>query len=74
MIHDNIDASILEGEKDWFGGLSTIVGYLMQNTVYTYTLNIYDLVTFLNKPDLIFPPTMTWFQVLLSNTNNSICY
>ena len=33
----------------WFGlvrfyGTSTFVGYLMLNTVYTYILNIYDLV------------------------------
>ena len=25
-------------------GISTIVGYLMPNLLYTYTLNIYDLV------------------------------
>ena len=37
---------------DWFGfvglvgfyGISTIVGYLMPNPLYTYILNIYDLV------------------------------
>ena len=28
----------------WFYGISTIVGYLMQNPLYTYILNIYDLV------------------------------
>ena len=33
----------------WFGlvgfyGISTIVGYLMPNPLYTYILNIYDLV------------------------------
>ena len=33
----------------WFGlvrfyGISTIVGYLMPNPLYTYRLNIYDLV------------------------------
>ena len=27
-----------------FYGLSTIVGYLMPNSLYTYILNIYDLV------------------------------
>ena len=27
-----------------FYRISTIVGYLMPNTLYTYTLNIYDLV------------------------------
>ena len=35
----------------WFGwvgsyGISTIVGYLMLNALYTYILNIYDLVWF----------------------------
>ena len=29
--------------KIWFYGISTIVGYLMPNLVYTYILNIYDL-------------------------------
>ena len=28
----------------WFYGISTIVGYLMPNPLYTYILNIYDLV------------------------------
>ena len=28
----------------WLDGISTIVGYLMPNTVYTYISNIYDLV------------------------------
>ena len=28
----------------WFYGISTIVGYLMPNSLYTYILNIYDLV------------------------------
>ena len=27
----------------WFYGISTIVGYLILNPVYTYILNIYDL-------------------------------
>ena len=35
----------------WFGwvgfyGISTIVGYLMWNSLYTYILNIYDVVWF----------------------------
>ena len=32
----------------WFGciyGISTIEGYLMQNLLYTYISNIYDLVS-----------------------------
>ena len=28
----------------WFYGISTIVGYLMPNPLYTYILSIYDLV------------------------------
>ena len=28
----------------WFYGISTIEGYLMPNPLYTYILNIYDLV------------------------------
>ena len=28
----------------WFYGISTIVGYLMPNPLYTYILNIYDLI------------------------------
>ena len=36
-------------ENKWLGfilfyGISTIVGYLMPNPLYTYILNIYDLV------------------------------
>ena len=30
----------------WLDGTSTIVGYLMPNPLYTYILNIYDLVGF----------------------------
>ena len=30
----------------WFYGISTIGGYLMPNPLYTYILNIYDLVWF----------------------------
>ena len=30
----------------WFDGISTIVGYSMPNPLYTYILNIYDLVWF----------------------------
>ena len=28
----------------WFYGISTIVGYLMPKPLYTYILNIYDLI------------------------------
>ena len=28
----------------WFNGISTIVGYLIPNPLYTYILDIYDLV------------------------------
>ena len=36
----------------WFGlvGLSTLVGYLMPNPIYTYILNIYDLVWLAYQP------------------------
>ena len=30
----------------WFYGISTVLGYLMPNLLYTYILNIYDLVRF----------------------------
>ena len=30
--------------EDGFYGISTIIGHLMQNSFYTYILNIYDLV------------------------------
>ena len=30
----------------WFYGISTIVGYLMSNSLYTYILDIKDLVWF----------------------------
>ena len=30
----------------WFYGTSTILGYLMSNLLYTYILDIYDLVWF----------------------------
>ena len=32
------------------------------------------LIKFLNEPELIFLHTVKWFQVLLSNMNNSIFY
>ena len=38
----------------WFYGISTLVGYLMSNSVYTYILNIYDLLTYF--VDNIFKP------------------
>ena len=31
-------------QQVWFDGISTIVGYLMPNPLYTYILNMYDLV------------------------------
>ena len=65
--------------KDWFGlvgfyGISTIMGYLMPNPVYTYIRYVFckHILRFLNEPELIFFPTVNWFQVLLSITNNSI--
>ena len=48
----------------WFYGISNIVGYLMPNSLYTYTLNIWDLYThfvdnILNEPKLIFLHTVS---------------
>ena len=31
---------------DWFYGISTIVGYLKPIPIFTYILNVYDLVEF----------------------------
>ena len=42
----NFELKILTGLV-WFSGISTIVGYLMPNLVYTYILDIYDSVLFL---------------------------
>ena len=30
----------------WFYGILVFVGYLMPNPIYTYSLNLYDLVCF----------------------------
>ena len=38
----------------WFYGISTIVGYLMPNRLYTYILKIYDFVLF----------GLVWFYVI----------
>ena len=50
----------------WFYGLSTLVGYLMQNPVYTYMLNmIYKhilLIIYLNEPELIFYSQLNGFK------------
>ena len=52
-IQDNVRVIMLPIKsfcfKDWFGlvgfyGISTIVGYLMPDPLYTYISNIYDLV------------------------------
>ena len=40
---------------DWFYGLSTIIGYLMPNPLYTNILNIKDLV---------------WFRLVLLHINH----
>ena len=39
-----VDLRVTALKVDWFYGISTLVGYLMPNPVYTYILNIYDLV------------------------------
>ena len=44
-----IEERVNEKSKDWFGlfyGISTLKGYLIPNPLYTYILNIYDLVWF----------------------------
>ena len=53
----------------WFGlvefyGISTLVGHLIPNPVYSYILNIYDLKSQVNK--------VKCFQVLLFTSSNSI--
>ena len=41
-----VQLSNLDNKAGWLGfyGISTIVGYLMPNPLYTYILNIYDLL------------------------------
>ena len=50
----------------------------MPNPVYKYILRMISKhilsVTYLNEPDLIFFHAVKWFQVFLSNMNNSIYY
>ena len=59
-----------------FYGISTIVGYLMPNPLYTYILNIYILFvnTFCCETRLghFFYIQLKWFQVFLCNANDSI--
>ena len=59
-----------------FYGISTIVGYSMPNPIYTYQIYMICkqilLIAFLNELKLIFLHTGKWFQVVLSNTKNSI--
>ena len=54
----------------WFGcvefyGISTIMGYLMLNLLYTYILNRYDWV------GLGFMAYMIWFGLVLWHINHS---
>ena len=65
-----------------FYGISTIVGYLMPNPLYTYVLNIFVickrivLIAILNELEL-FWHTFQWFQLLLYNCHlfvNSLFY
>ena len=50
--HFTLDLMTIDKESNlWFGlvgfyGISTLVGYLMPNPLYTHVLNIYDLVWF----------------------------
>ena len=62
----------------YFYGISTIEGYLIPNTFYTYTLNMFSKhilkITSFNKPELIFWHIVKWLYLFQSNTNNSIYY
>ena len=59
-----------------FASISTLVGYLMPNSVFTYIKleisNELFVDNILIKPGLICLHTVIWFQVLLSNINNSV--
>ena len=56
----------------WFYDISTIVGYLMLNPVYTYISNMYMIgkyileIAFLNKPELFLA-----LSKMASRINNS---
>ena len=55
-----------------------MVGYLMQNPLSVYLLNMHNLTDFLvpllNEPKLILLLKVEWIQIFLSNTINSIYY
>ena len=53
----------------WFYGISTTVGYLMPNPIYTYILNIYMMCKHICR-EHSFLHTVKWFQVLLYNSYN----
>ena len=61
-----------------FYGISTVAGYFMSNHLYIHILNIWFVNTFFitlwNEIKHIIWYTFKWFQVFLSNTNNSINY
>ena len=50
-----------------FYGISTLVGYLIPNSMVCKRI-------FFNELELIYLHTVKWLQVFLSNTNNSIEY
>ena len=68
----------------WFYGISTTIGYLNPNSfiyiyIYIYIYSIYDFLTHLvdnifERTWAHFLPTVKWFHLFLSNTNNSIHY
>ena len=46
IFFSDIETPCTEKENGWlivFYGISTLIGYLMTNPVYTYTLDIYNL-------------------------------
>ena len=61
-------------ELDWVGfyGISTNIGHLMPNPVYTYILNIYLICKNIvdNEAELFFFHTVKLFQVLLYNSHS----
>ena len=56
-----------------FHGISTLEDYLIPNPVYTLIKLVNELFVgnTLNKPEFICLHTVKWFQVLISNNNNS---
>ena len=70
---------ILPERRGWVNRINYCRLFNAKSFSYIYILNIWfrniSLITFLNVPELIFSfHTVKWFYLLLSNTNNSVCY